>query len=64
MPDAFEQRHAALGLDPAVFDANGTQLSVPFTGVAGYTNLECYLNWLADQRLAEADRLFGSGFEG
>jgi pectate lyase len=63
MPDSFEQRYAALGLNPGVFDANAAQLSVPFTGVNGYTNLECYLNWLADQRLAEADRIFGSSLE-
>ncbi|MCX7853723.1 MAG: hypothetical protein N2383_13225, partial [Caldilineales bacterium] len=30
-------------------DHNGTELSVRFTGVTGYTNLECYLNWLADR---------------
>ena len=32
MPDAFE---TANGLYPDVFDANGAQLSVPFTGIAG-----------------------------
>ena len=64
MPDAFEQRYADLGLDPGVFDANGAQLSLPLTGVAGYTNLECYLNALADQRVAEADRIFGADFGG
>ncbi|UXI69282.1 hypothetical protein [Tahibacter amnicola] len=62
MPDAFEQRHAGLGLNPAVFDANGAQLSMPFTGVAGYTNLECYLNQLSDLRVQGADRLFQDGF--
>lgn len=44
MPDTWE---AANGLNPAVQDHNGTQLSVTFTGVAGYTNLECYLNQLS-----------------
>jgi hypothetical protein len=28
MPDAWEQQYAAFGLDPGVFDANGTQLSL------------------------------------
>lgn len=61
MPDAFE---AANGLDPAVADANGSQLSVPFTGVSGYTNLECYLNQLADQLwLAQLQTLLVDGFE-
>lgn len=46
MPDTWE---SANGLNPAVKDHNGTQLSVKFTGVAGYTNLECYLNDLADR---------------
>lgn len=63
MPDAFEAAHAHLGLDPAVFDANGHQLSVPFTGMAGYTNLECYLNQLADQLAAAATGLHADGFE-
>ena len=48
MPDAWEIAH---GLNPDVQDHNGTQLSVPLTGVAGYTNLECYLNELADSRV-------------
>lgn len=48
MPDAWENLYAAQGLDPNVADHNGTQLSVLLTGVAGYTNLECYLNQLAD----------------
>jgi pectate lyase len=45
MPDYWESAH---GLNPAVADHNGTNLSVSITGVAGYTNLECYLNCLAD----------------
>lgn len=61
MPDAFEIAHAGLGLDPAVPDANGAALSLPFTGVAGYTNLECYLNWLADPQ--GSSLVFASGFE-
>ncbi|MBK8562136.1 MAG: T9SS type A sorting domain-containing protein [Saprospiraceae bacterium] len=48
MPNAWENLYAAYGLDPNVADHNGTQLSVPLTGVAGYTNLECYLNLLAE----------------
>lgn len=46
MPDEWE---TANGLDPNTQDHNGTELSVQFTGVEGYTNLEVYLNWLADQ---------------
>jgi len=52
MPDAWENLYAAQGLDPNVADHNGTQLSVLLTGVAGYTNLECYLNQLADNLVA------------
>jgi hypothetical protein len=46
MPDAWEKVHH---LNPAIPDHNGTQLSVTMTGKAGYTNLECYLNELADK---------------
>jgi hypothetical protein len=49
MPDAWELLH---GLDPMTPDHNGTELSPALTGVAGYTNLECYLNELSDQRIA------------
>jgi pectate lyase len=45
MPDDFEH---ANGLNPNAADQNATSLSVRFTGISGYTNLECYLNWLAD----------------
>lgn len=45
MPDYWENNH---GLNPLVADHNGTGLSVTITGVTGYTNLECYLNCLAD----------------
>ncbi len=45
MPDDWELAH---GLNPNVQDHNGTGLSVPLTGIAGYTNLECYLNELSD----------------
>lgn len=45
MPDEWETAH---GLNPHVDDHNGAELSVPMTGMAGYTNLECYLNGLAD----------------
>ncbi len=45
MPDSWE---IANGLDPNVPDNNGTGLSVPLTGVSGYTNIEVYLNQLAD----------------
>ncbi len=45
MPDAWE---SANGLNPNLADHNGTQLSQMLTGVQGYTNLECYLNQLAN----------------
>lgn len=45
MPDFWEQRQ---GLNPAQADHNGQQLSLGITGMAGYTNLECYLNCLSD----------------
>lgn len=45
MPDYWETAH---GLNASVSDHNGTTLSQSITGVSGYTNLECYLNCLAD----------------
>ena len=48
MPDDWETLY---GLDPSTQDHNGTDLSMSMTGVAGYTNLECYLNQLAEQRV-------------
>ena len=60
MPDAFELRYAVYGLNPNLADNNGTSLSLPLTGVAGYSNLEVYLNLLAD-RFTGA--LFADGFE-
>jgi hypothetical protein len=45
MPDAWETAH---GLNPSLQDHNGTSLSLAETGVEGYTNLEVYLNQLAD----------------
>jgi pectate lyase len=51
MPDTWETQY---GLNPNVQDHNGTELSVQFTGMPGYTNLECYLNWLADQLVSAA----------
>lgn len=45
MPDAWE---VANGLNPNLQDHNGMTLSIPLTGISGYTNLECYLNLLAD----------------
>lgn len=44
MPDSWEAAH---GLNPNTPDHNGTNLSVALTGIAGYTNLECYLNELS-----------------
>lgn len=46
MPDAWETAH---GLNPNAQDHNGNQLSVMLTGIAGYTNLECYLNELSER---------------
>jgi hypothetical protein len=61
MPNAWE---LSMGLNPNLQDHNGTQLSVPQTGVAGYTNLEVYLNQLADQLIAASTGLlFSDGFE-
>lgn len=48
MPDAWEAGH---GLDPRAQDHNGGQLSLSLLGVAGYTNLECYLAELARERV-------------
>ncbi len=62
MPDSFELANAAYGLSPAVFDANGSALSIAYTGIAGYTNLECYLNALADGLLGNTP-VFADGFE-
>lgn len=45
MPDSWETAH---GLNPNLQDHNGTGLSVGLTGIAGYTNIECYLNQLSD----------------
>ncbi len=50
IPDAWEQSH---GLNPnSAADGNATTLSVAELGVAGYTNLEVYLDWLAHEREA------------
>lgn len=46
MPDDWEKTN---GLNPNIKDHNGTELSVKLTGLAGYTNLECYLNQLSDK---------------
>lgn len=62
MPDAFEQRHAGLGLDPTVPQTNGAELSVPLLGMPGYDNLEVYLHLLSEA-LARGD-LHADGFEG
>jgi hypothetical protein len=48
MPDTWER---AKGLNPNAQDHNGTNVSVAMTGVAGYTNLECYLNELSALRV-------------
>ncbi|GMU42616.1 MAG: hypothetical protein IT479_10075 [Xanthomonadales bacterium] len=59
MPDAFELAH---GLNPNAADHNGSALSLPLLGVAGYTNLEVYLELLA--RGGDPERVFKDGFEG
>lgn len=53
MPDSWENYH---GLNPIVQDHNGLNLSVQLTGVAGYTNLECYLNCLSDFLITGIDQ--------
>lgn len=63
MPDAFELAHAALGLDPDVPQANGSELSLPLTGVAGYDNVEVYFNLLSDLRVQQNDFVFVDGFD-
>jgi hypothetical protein len=40
MPDNWETAKSP--------DGNITRLSMQFTGIEGYTNLECYLNQLSD----------------
>lgn len=59
MPDAFEQANGLNPSDPS--DRNGTTLSLSCTGAAGYTNLECWLHQLAQQRAGGA--LFANGYE-
>ena len=50
MPNDWETNN---GLNPSVQDHNGTQLSKMFTGIEGYTNLECYLNKLSDKLIGK-----------
>lgn len=59
MPDAFEQANGLNPGDPS--DRNGTGLSLACTGVAGYTNLECWLHLLAQQPIGSG--LYANGFE-
>lgn len=61
MPDAFETRHAALGLDPDLPQTNGSELSLALLGVAGYDNLEVYLHLLSES--LASGHLFADGFE-
>lgn len=61
MPDAFELRYAALGLDPTLPQANGSELSLPLLGVPGYDNLEVYLHLLSESLAQGA--LHADGFE-
>jgi len=50
MPNDWETTN---GLNTNQPDHNGTQLSKKFTGVEGYTNLECYLNELSDKLVSQ-----------
>ncbi|MBK8286894.1 MAG: hypothetical protein IPK97_19645 [Ahniella sp.] len=63
MPDTFELQYAHLGLDPDVPQTNGTHLSLPLLGVAGYDNVEVYLHGLSEH-VSQVQSLFGDGFEG
>jgi pectate lyase len=56
MPDYWE---SAQGLNPNAQDHNGSNLSLPVTGTAGYTNLEVYLNCLADAIVHGSSNLCG-----
>jgi hypothetical protein len=46
MPDEWEIKY---GLDHTTPDHNGMILSIRLTGYGSYSNLECYLNQLADE---------------
>jgi hypothetical protein len=46
MPDEWEIKY---GLDHTIPDHNGMILSIRLTGYSTYSNLECYLNQLADE---------------
>jgi hypothetical protein len=60
MPDAFEQNN---GLNPNnAADRNGTGLSLACTGMAGFTNLECYLHRM-NMGVVGVPPLFANGFE-
>lgn len=52
MPNDWE---TANGLNISVQDHNGVQLSKKFTGIEGYTNLECYLNELSDKLVGKTN---------
>ncbi|MBA4850060.1 T9SS type A sorting domain-containing protein [Emticicia sp. BO119] len=58
MPNDWE---TANGLNPNVQDHNGLQLSKKFTGVEGYTNLECYLNELSDKVVGKKNIVIDPG---
>lgn len=62
MPDCWEGRH---GLNVNIQDHNGTQISsTPDNNVpgciAGYTNLDCYLNYLAEVRVSHPNENYTS----
>jgi|GEM_PF-5292025 len=51
MPDWWEIHN---GLNPLVQDHNGVSLSRKYTGVEGYTNIECYINRVADNLINDS----------
>ncbi|RMG40989.1 MAG: hypothetical protein D6719_09575 [Candidatus Dadabacteria bacterium] len=59
MPDQWEIHN---GLNPLLKDHNGKQLSVKYTGTAGYDNLECYLNSLSDNLVDKTPLYKGAPF--
>ncbi len=58
MPNEWE---TANGLNPNLQDHNGMQLSKKFTGIEGYTNLECYLNELSDKIVGKKNIVVDQG---
>jgi hypothetical protein len=57
MPDAWELHN---GLNPLSPDHTGKQLSMRYTGVEGYDNIECYINRLSDHLVSGAPLVEGT----